>query len=88
MDDRVDRDWIDRSTARIILRGLQAGYPSCCVYQFAADSYVEEAAEYMTLDEEIGRSLILGSQPVECDGYRGRTGSPGTSALSPVTASI
>jgi hypothetical protein len=48
----VDRESLDRSVARIIRAGLRAGYPPCCVYQFAADSYIEEAAEYMTLDEE------------------------------------
>jgi hypothetical protein len=32
MDERVDRDWINRSAPRVILRGLQAGYPACCVY--------------------------------------------------------
>jgi hypothetical protein len=53
----VDRESLDRSVTRIILAGLQAGYPSCCVYQFANDSYMEEAAEYMTLDEETVATL-------------------------------
>src|SRR2546422_11746774 len=44
-------DWV----ILLILEGLMSGFPSCCVYQFAQERYMEQVAdETMVMDYDDG----------------------------------